>query len=64
MRVTIDEAVCLANGLCESLAGAVFEVSEQGVGQVRLAEVPEELRQAVIDAAALCPSQAITITAD
>lgn len=64
MRVTIDERVCLANGMCESLADAIFEVDEQGVGRVRQPEVPDELRRAVIDAATLCPTQAITITDD
>lgn len=54
-RVEIDEAACAAHGDCEHVAPEVFRVDEVAV--VVGTAPPERL----IDAAAACPSAAITV---
>lgn len=61
MLVNVDRERCLANGLCESVAGEVFEVGDDDVATVRVDTVDDALRPLVEEAARLCPTQAISI---
>jgi ferredoxin len=54
-RVEIDEAACAAHGDCEHVAPEVFRVDDVAV--VIGSAPPDRL----IDAAAACPSAAITV---
>jgi ferredoxin len=60
MKVQVDPDKCEANGKCVAAAPEVFELGEDDVSRVKLAEVPESLRQAVERAIRLCPRQAIS----
>ena len=64
MRVIVDQTRCVASGQCVLAAGAVFDQDEED-GTVFLldANPPPELHDAVFRAAALCPAQAISVTA-
>lgn len=59
MRVRIDSDRCEGHGRCQANAPEVFRLDAEGYGQVRLDEVPEELRAKVDRAIRLCPRQAI-----
>ena len=61
MFVSVDRERCLANGLCESIAGEVFEVGDDDVAAVRVDTVDDEFRLRVEEAARLCPTQAISV---
>lgn len=61
MIVTIDPARCLGNGLCESIARDVFEVSEDGRGRVLVGRPADDRRAAIDDAVRMCPTQAIAL---
>jgi len=60
MRVIVDRTRCQTHGQCEFAAPDVFSVGDDG--QVHHPEVlPEQARPAVMNAAGMCPVQAITI---
>jgi ferredoxin len=61
MRVVVDWDLCESNALCMGAAPEVFEVRDDDLLYV-LDETPDEsLRAKVVQAARLCPKQAITI---
>lgn len=60
MKATVSEE-CIGCGLCESTAGDVFAISDDGVAEVIVDEVPEELEDDVQQAADDCPVGAIEV---
>ena len=74
MRVWIDDDLCTGDALCEEIAPAVFKMLDDGLayvvedGQVmgacRVAIVPVELEQVVIEASDECPGSCIFIEED
>ncbi len=64
MRVTIDKEMCIDCGICESLVPEVFSVNDEGVTEVILEDVPEDLQDAVREAEESCPTEAIEIIED
>jgi ferredoxin len=61
MKVIVDFDACMSNAQCVIWAPQVFEVREDGYLYVLNEEPPEELREAVEQAARHCPTQAIRI---
>ena len=61
MRVVVDLLKCESNALCMGAAPEVFLVDDDDQLQL-LEEHPDEaLRDKVLEAARLCPKQAITV---
>lgn len=61
MRIEVDFDRCKSNALCMDAAPEVFEVRDDNFLYI-LNETPgEDLRDKVEQAAAVCPTQAITI---
>ena len=77
MKVWIDQDLCTGDGLCEELCGDIFYGHSDGLFYVKEAgtptpkepthkmsetvNVPEELGEAVIEAAEECPGECIMI---
>jgi ferredoxin len=61
MKVTVDYDVCASTGACMQVCPEVFEVRSDGYLYVLQEEPDESLRDAVMQAADLCPTGAITI---
>jgi ferredoxin len=62
MKITIDHDLCQGHGQCVESAPEVFEVRDDGLAyQLREADTPA-LQEAVRDAAARCPVDAIVLT--
>jgi ferredoxin len=62
VKVIVDQDKCVASGQCVLAAPDVFDQREEDGIVVLLAEnPPEELAQAVREAAALCPALAIEV---
>jgi ferredoxin len=59
MKVVVDYDLCEANALCMEACPKVFRVEEDDTLTVLMDEIPEELRSQLLDAARLCPRQAI-----
>jgi ferredoxin len=63
MHVAVDTGRCQAYANCVAIAPAVFDLDDDGVvAVVLLPDPPAELREAVEQAVALCPTRAITVT--
>jgi ferredoxin len=60
MKVTISEE-CIGCGLCEGTAADVFALGDEGVAEVIVDEIPEELEDDVQQAADDCPVGAIEV---
>jgi ferredoxin len=62
MRVKVDIEKCEAYAECVFAAGEVFELDDDAdTVTVLQEEPPEELRKKVLEAARVCPVQAITV---
>ena len=61
ITVRVDRDVCQDHGQCVFAAPQVFELDEEGELVVLDDEPDESLRDAVEEAADVCPVQAITI---
>jgi len=62
MKVRVDAGVCAGFGVCLGLCPEVFELHDDGYAIVRVDEVPQELEDAVREAASQCPSRAISLS--
>lgn len=62
MRVTVDADLCAATGGCTQVVPEVFEIRDDGLVHVLIPEPQAELREAVLEAADLCPTAAITVS--
>ena len=61
MRVRVNKDSCSACGVCEWLVPEVFSLETEPYAVVLLDPVPEELEDAVREAAENCPEGAIEI---
>jgi len=61
MRAFVDKDLCIACGVCESIAPEVFSLETEPYAVVLLDPVPEELEDLVREAAENCPEGAIEI---
>ncbi|MBM3240482.1 ferredoxin [Candidatus Poribacteria bacterium] len=62
MKVTVDEDLCTACGLCVNTCPEVFDLGDDDdVAQVKMDVVPEEFEELCEQAADECPSEAIII---
>ncbi len=65
MKVSIDHTKCIACGSCVAICPEVFEMKEDGTVDVKEEwkgkEIPEELKEKVLEAHGMCPVTAIVI---
>lgn len=61
MQVSVDLDVCAATGGCAQVCPDVFEIRPDGLVHVLVSEPGEELRDAILEAADLCPTGAIRV---
>ena len=63
MKVRVDPEKCQGHTLCAMAAPQAFKLSDfDGHSTALFEDVPTELEQAVLDAAASCPEQAIIVS--
>lgn len=73
VKVTIDEDLCIACGVCYGVCPEVYESDESGISQLvekyrtdnnRIGEVPAELLECAHQGEEDCPVDAIEVTGD
>ena len=61
MRVSIDEMLCEGHALCQGIAPDIFQVGDDDMARVLIAEPGEDRHDDVRKAAMSCPKQAIVV---
>jgi ferredoxin len=61
MKITVDYDVCASTGSCMQICPEVFEVRSDGFLYILDESPGESLRNAVEQAADMCPTAAITV---
>lgn len=64
MKIVHDKELCALHGQCVGAAPELFEFAPDGSLAIINPNPPEELREAVEDAVAVCPVQALSIVED
>ena len=60
VKIKVDLDKCIGSGSCEMLAPGVFEVSDEGLCQVLVADAGSDLENRVYKAVESCPTRAIS----
>ncbi len=64
-KVIVDRVKCVSLGVCESLAPAIFEVTDAGELELLTdGDIDDENLEAVRAAVAGCPTEALTLVED
>jgi ferredoxin len=61
-QVSVDFDVCASTGSCMAICPDVFEVRSDGYLYILIEQPGESLRNAVEQAADMCPTAAISVT--
>ena len=61
MRIVVDWDACQCHAVCTAAAPEVFEITDDGLLEVKIENPGEELRGKVEQAVAVCPTQAIAV---
>lgn len=62
MRVTINSERCMGNAVCTFIAPTAFEIDDEGYARVIEEQPPGALAAEVVEAARMCPTNAIDIS--
>ena len=60
-KVKLNQDMCIGCGACQALVPDVFEINDEGVAEVIVEVVPENLEEEVKDASESCPVNAIEV---
>ncbi len=61
MKACVDKDACIGCGLCQAICPEVFQLNDEGISEVIVDEIPEDLIESAKEAEAQCPTAAITI---
>lgn len=64
MRVAVDRERCMGNAVCVGTAPSVFDIDDEGYAFALDRRVDDASEAAVVQAARLCPTNAIEIDED
>ena len=59
MKLKVMDDVCIGCGACQAICPDCFEVNDDGIAEVTVEEINEELKEDAIDAKEGCPVSAI-----
>ena len=60
-KVKLNQDMCIGCGACQALVPDVFEINDEGVAEVIVDIIPENLEEEVKDASESCPVNAIEV---
>ena len=62
MKVEVDASTCTGCAVCSDLVPEVFELTDDNISVVKVADVPADLADKVQEAADSCPVTCIVIS--
>lgn len=60
MKVTVDDDRCKGHGVCVAICPDVFDLTDYGYAEAMDGDVPDELKDEVLEAIQQCPEHAIS----
>lgn len=64
MKVIVDRARCMGNGICEAIHPEVFEVGDDGIVVIHEDKLRAAERDRIIEAVESCPASALRFVDD
>ena len=61
MKAVVNKDACIGCGACSAVCPNVFELGDDGFANVKVEEVSEEDKNAVVEASEGCPTSAISV---
>ncbi|WP_312643423.1 ferredoxin [Hydrogenoanaerobacterium sp.] len=61
MKAMIDRDGCIGCGLCADTCPEVFQMADDGLAEVIVPEVPEDVEDSAVEAQEGCPVSVITV---
>ena len=58
-KVKVLKDVCIGCGACQAICSEVYEIGDDGLAEVIVEEVPENVEEEAMDALENCPTAAI-----
>ena len=58
-KVKVLKDVCIGFGACQAICSEVYEIGDDGLAEVIVEEVPENVEEDAMDALENCPTAAI-----
>ena len=59
MKFKVNQDTCIGCGACQATCGEVFEINDDGIAEVIVDEISEDVKEDAIDAKEGCPVGAI-----
>ena len=59
MKLNVNQDACIGCGACLSIAEGVFEMNEDGLSEVKVDEVTEDMQEQAKEAMESCPTGSI-----
>lgn len=59
MKVKVNDEACIGCGICQATADTVFEINDEGVSEVVVDTVADDMVENVKEAIESCPTAAI-----
>ena len=61
MKVSVDQEKCIGCGACTAMGEEIFDLNDEGIAEVKKADIAEEEKETVIAAKEACPTEAIIV---
>lgn len=61
MKASVNKDACIGCGACTVSCPEVFEIGDEGTAVAKVAEVPEDAKNAAVEAKEGCPTSAISV---
>lgn len=59
MELKVNKDVCIGCGACQAICDEVFEIGDDGLAEVIVKEISEDVKESALDAKDGCPVGAI-----
>lgn len=59
LKVKVNKDSCIGCGACAAICEDVFEIGDDGLSKVKVDTVPEDKKEAAVEAIESCPTAAI-----
>lgn len=61
MKAIVKKEACIGCGACASIEPTVFELNDEGLADVKVADLPNDKEEVANEAAEACPTGAIVV---